>query len=222
MANRLEAEFDAVLNLQDRQIIDDDGHFVCKVDDVLLTERDDDSVHITGLLVGPAALLPRFSGRLGRRLLEQWRLLGLEQHGRTVPLFIDLEQIREVDTSVLLNVSGDGLLVPAPTGDRLHRLDQLLGMSVRHGSQSLGQVLDVRVTPRRGRLVCTHLIVGRGRPGSMLGYDRGGDRGPAPLSHLIRWLHRHTGQIAFARITDLGWDTGTIVVDQQLDTLTHS
>lgn len=220
--NRLEGEFDAVLNLQDRQVIDVDGHLVCKVDDVLLAQADDDAVQVRGILVGPAALLPRFSGRIGRRLLELWRLLGIEQHGRTTPLFLGLDRVREVDTSVLLNVSGDGLLVPAPTGDRLYRLDQLLGMTVEHGSRALGRVLDVRVTPEGDRLVCTHLIVGRGRPGSMLGYDRGGDRGPAPLSHLIRWLHRHSGQIAFARITDLDWDAGTIAVDEGLATLTHA
>src|SRR3546814_18864832 len=69
-------EFDAVLNLLDRQVIDADGYMVCKVDDLELAQDDIGSLRISGILAGPAALLPRFSGRLGGSLLEQWRRIG--------------------------------------------------------------------------------------------------------------------------------------------------
>jgi hypothetical protein len=36
------------------------------------------------------------------------------------------------------------------------------------------------------------LVVGRGRPGSYLGYDRRPDLGPRIVSKLVRRLHRHS------------------------------
>src|SRR3546814_4012788 len=72
-------------------------------------------------------------------------------------------------------------------------------MTVHRDGEELGRVLDVRVSNRGGDLECRHLIVGRARPGTMLGYDRSRHMGPAVLSHLVRWLHRHTGQVAIDR-----------------------
>ena len=71
LENRLTGAIDGVLHLLDRQLIDCDGRFLGKVDDVELTpDQTTGRLVITALLTGPAALLDRFGGRLGRVLPE--------------------------------------------------------------------------------------------------------------------------------------------------------
>src|SRR3546814_4539055 len=88
----------------------------------------------------------------------------------------------DLDYAVRLSVLRDGLL-RKPTHDEsgptYRRLDHLLGMTVHHDGEELGRVLDVRVSNRGGDLECRHLIVGRARPGTMLGYDRSRQLGRA-------------------------------------------
>ncbi|NYG57234.1 sporulation protein YlmC with PRC-barrel domain [Nocardioides daedukensis] len=218
-------EFDAVLNLLDRQVIDADGYMVCKVDDLELAQDDIGSLRVTGLLAGPAALLPRFSGRLGGSLLEQWRRLGTQQADRTTPWRIDMALVAKVDYAVRLSVLRDGLLrkpTDDETGTTYRRLDHLLGMRVHRDGEDLGRVLDVRIGNRGGDLECRHLIVGRGRPGTMLGYDRSRHMGPAVVSHLIRWMHRHTGQVAIDDVVGWDWSAGQLEVRSDLKELTHA
>ncbi|QIX27572.1 hypothetical protein ncot_13890 [Nocardioides sp. JQ2195] len=225
--NRLEGPFDAVLHLQDRQVVDVDGLLVCKVDDVELTENADHSLAVTGLLVGAPVLLPRFSGHLGRSLLRLWHRLGVEDADRDQPWRIDLRQVRELQSCVRLSVPREGLLVRAdePAEGHTRPMDRLLGMDVRRDGTSLGRVTDVRLEPRRtGRttkLACTHLVVGRGRPGTMLGYDRQPQMGPVLLGRCIRWMHRHTGQVALSAV-DIDWQGGTITCQGELESLTAS
>jgi sporulation protein YlmC with PRC-barrel domain len=57
---------DLQLHLLDRQVIDPDGGFVCKVDDVELDVDESGRPFVTAILVGPRALGPRLGGRLGR------------------------------------------------------------------------------------------------------------------------------------------------------------
>lgn len=226
--NRLESPFDAVLHLLDRQVVDVDGLLVCKVDDLELQERQDGSLAVTGLLVGAPALLPRFSGRLGQSLLEWWRRLGIVQADRLESWRIELADVSEVESCVRLSVPRDGLLTRAtdPTEGRTRPMDLLLGMDVHCEGEALGRVTDVRVERRGGgrepRFVCTHLVVGRGRPGSMLGYDRQQEMGPVLLGRVIRWMHRHTGQIAMSEVTDIDWSAGAIQCRDTLSELTKS
>ncbi|KRF11355.1 hypothetical protein ASG90_16490 [Nocardioides sp. Soil797] len=226
--NRLEGPFDAALHLQDRQVVDVDGLLVCNVDDVELNESDDGTLSVTGLLIGAPALLPRFSGLLGRTLLEQWRRLGIEKADRLEPWRIDISDVVELQSDVRLSVSREGLLVRAqnPAKGRTRPLDRLLGMNVRHGDESLGRVTDIRLEPRNSdhttEFVCTHLVVGHGRPGSMLGYDRQQDMGPAILGHAIRWLHRHTGQLPISDVTDIDWEGAMITSRAELSALAAS
>jgi sporulation protein YlmC with PRC-barrel domain len=58
-------EFDLQLHLLDRQVIDLDGNFVCKVDDLELDLDSDGLPYVTAIVVGPRALGPRIGGRLG-------------------------------------------------------------------------------------------------------------------------------------------------------------
>ena len=87
-------------------------------------------------------------------------------------------------------------------------MDDLLGMEVTREGRRHGRVLDVRVEPRRSesRLVVRSLVVGRGRPGSLLGYDRGDFNGPWLVATTVRRLHRHTGEIGMDGVTAIDWE----------------
>lgn len=206
---------DAALNLLDRQVIDADGLMVCKVDDLELEAVDTADLRVTGLLAGPAALLPRLSGWLGESLLQAWGRLAPEQHQRSTPWRIDVDLVREVDYAVHLSARREGLLAkaarPAPGG---LRFNHLLGMSVRCRGDQLGLVRDARLRPREGTepFSCVSLVVGRDRAGSFLGYDRSPRMGPVLLQHAVRWLHRHTGQVDLEDVVHLDWQRRRIEV----------
>jgi sporulation protein YlmC with PRC-barrel domain len=227
--NRLTGELDAVLHLLDRQVLDVDGRMVCKVDDVELVD-DDGALLITGLLAGAAALVPRFGGRLGDRALRHWHQLGIEQDDRTRPYRIDLNDVERLGSAVELRVAGPGVLTrqrPQAGGLTHRRLNELMWMRVYgEGGSELGNVIDVRVTPsgeaeRGAPLVVTGLVVGRGRPGSFLGYDRSPDQGPWVLNRVVRWLHRDSGLVGIEHVERIDWDTDTITLARaDLDDLT--
>ena len=83
--NRLEEDLDATLHLLDRQIVDSEGAMVGKVDDVELTEDHHGALRVTGLLTGPAALVPRLGGDHDQKTLFWWRQLNPVRAERTVP-----------------------------------------------------------------------------------------------------------------------------------------
>lgn len=57
----------AGLHLLDRQLVDRDGNFAGKVDDVELSDPDDGTApHVVAILSGPGTLGRRLGGRLGR------------------------------------------------------------------------------------------------------------------------------------------------------------
>jgi sporulation protein YlmC with PRC-barrel domain len=222
---------DAVLHLMDRQVVDRNGRMVCKVDDVELTERPDGSWEVTGLLAGPPALVPRYGGRLGGRLEEGWRRLGLQEHDRLVPWRIGLGLVAELGSGVTLIVEREGVLrrqseAPPAPGDTRRRLNDLLQLkAVTSSGENLGQVLDVRLRTVRQEpleLVAVGLMVGRGRPGGYLGYDRGDKQGPWLLNRLVRWLHRHSGYVPMSDVGRADWDEQTVEIEGELRRLEHS
>jgi sporulation protein YlmC with PRC-barrel domain len=215
--DRLAGALDAVLHLLDRQVVAADGLLVCNVDDVELTEFDDGALGITGLLSGPAALVPRYSdGALGRRLHAYWRRLAPEQGDRDDPYRIDLELVQRLGSAVELNVGRAGLLVRQ--GQRGRRLNDLLQMHVQDpAGRRLGRILDVRIERETSepseRLRVIGLVVGHGRPGSYFGYDRRPDMGPWLVNRVVRWLHRHSAYADLDDLDDLDWRAGVIRVD---------
>ncbi len=222
MDNRLQAEsFDAALHLLDRQVTDVEGLHVCKVDDLELTFRPGAAPAITRILTGPAALVPRLSSRSGHWLRARWISLGIQYADRDVPLSLPLEAIAHVGSAVELSVAREGLLdrqPPPPPGATLRRSGELIGMKVLSDHAELrGKVLDVRVDPRGEELVLTHLLVGPGRPGSLLGYDRGDFNGPWVVNLVVQWLHRHIRVVRWDAVEDIDWDRGVLTVRSDAD-----
>jgi sporulation protein YlmC with PRC-barrel domain len=209
--SRIDGPYDAVLHLLDRQIVDSEGLMVAKVDDIALTP----DLQVAGILVGTAALLPRLGGDLGPRLLAFWKRLSPQDAERGTPRFIPLHAIAEVDSAVVLDRERSRLLlIHEPPG---HRLNALLRLPVASASgRVLGHVLDVRLTSE-GEL--EGLIVGRGGPGCLLGYDRRRDQGPWLVSTLVRWLHRHAGYVARADVASIDWSTRITLDTDELDEL---
>ena len=66
------------------------------------------------------------------------------------------------------------------------------------------------------------LVIGRGRPGSYLGYDRDGKQGPWLLNRLVRWIHRHSGYVPMSDVVSVDWDGHRVVVTGPLQPLDHS
>lgn len=191
--NRLGGSIDGALNLLDRQVLDSDGKMLGKVDDVELTAHEDGLV-ITALLTGPVALLHRLGGRLGDELVTKWEQLKEAEPHRTRPWRIEIERVHHLDSAVHLSVPREGVL---RRDKEAYRLGRLTGMDVLgpHG-EHVGRVLDVRFAPAQNdRLVIRSLLVGRGRPGSLLGYDRHDKQGPWLIRAVVGRLHRHTGVV---------------------------
>lgn len=181
--------YDVGLHLLDRQIVAADDRLVGKVDDVELTVGEGGTLTPTALLTGLPALLSRFDLPV-----------------RALPRVVGLDLVAAVDSDVLLNVPAvDVIRVLDPerasAPDRL-RVSHLLGLPVRCDAlPRRSEVLDLRMlgTPvGPGEHRVTALLVGPGRPGALLGYDRRSEPGPAVVAAVVRLLHRH------ARVVDLG------------------
>jgi sporulation protein YlmC with PRC-barrel domain len=205
LENRLAGSIDGVLHLLDRQVLDCDGKFVGKVDDIELSpEETTGRLVITAVLTGPAALLDRFGGRLGRVLVARWGQMRVSEPSRTRPWRIDIDDVDRLDSAVHLRVPRDGVL----RRDReAYRFGRLTGMAVvGPDGKRVGRVLDARFEPTRtGHLALGPLIVGHGRPGSLLGYDRRSERGPWLVRTVVLWLHRHSA-IVGTEHADISWD----------------
>jgi sporulation protein YlmC with PRC-barrel domain len=201
--NRLDDRFDAVLHLMDRQLIDVDGRMAGKVDDLELTE-DDGRLVITSVLVGTTALLHRLGGRLGGQMVESHARLKPSEPHRDWPWRIPIGQVAYVDSAVHLDRRREGMLLR----DRDHRrLGTLTGMRFHDPTGKVsGRVIDARFEPVDGRLVLRSLLVGRGGPGSLLGYDRHRDQGPALLGALIRAWHSNTREVDVDDV-EIDWTT---------------
>jgi sporulation protein YlmC with PRC-barrel domain len=222
---------DAVLHLLDRQVVDRDGLMVCKVDDVELTIAAEGTWEVTGLLAGPPALVPRLGGKLGDSLQESWRRLGLQEGNRLVPWRIPLALVADLGSGVELLAAREGLLQrqsdasPGP-GEVRRRLNDLLHLTVRGpAGEPWGQVLDVRLERRRSEpleLVVQGLVVGRGRPGGFLGYDRDEKQGPWLLNRMVRRIHRHSGYLPWSDVLGIGWDDRVLSATGALRPLEHS
>lgn len=218
-----DVEYDAALHLLDRQVVDVAGRQVAKVDDLELTLDADGRLVPTGLLVGLPALLPRFGPRLGA-LLARTHAQVYDAH-RSRPDVIDLDLVQDVSSEVHLSVPrAAGLLRPREDVDPAPvrwRLGDLLGLPVaaprETGIVARSRLLDVRLRPTGDgrRHVVGALVVGPGRPGALLGYDRHDHPAPWLVAHVVRWLHRHTRLVEVGPAVDIDRDAREVRIGRE-------
>ncbi|MFN2517774.1 MAG: hypothetical protein ABR604_01850 [Jatrophihabitantaceae bacterium] len=79
-------------------MIDTDGRFVCKVDDLELDVDETGRPFITAILVGPRALGPRLGGRLGRWVSAIARRLAEGQSEQ--PPRIDFALVSDIGSAI--------------------------------------------------------------------------------------------------------------------------
>ena len=204
---RFEDEMDLALHLLDRQVEDAEGALVGKVDDVELTRSEDGSLVVTGLLLGANALLPR----LWQRGHELWVAAAPQRPGQNVPDRIDLALVERLDSGVRLRTRRAGSAPPARALDPERvRLALLLGSPLTYEGEPAGRVIDVRARPEGERgLVLRELVVGRGGPGSTLGYDRKADMGPWAVAAVVRLLHRGSWVVDIGQCS-IDWTHGSV------------
>lgn len=226
--NLLEGRLDLTLHLLDRQVVAEDGRLVCKVDDLEVVEEADGTLVVTALLTGIPALVRRLGGRWGRGLQKAWEHLYPARADRDVPYRIDLALVDHVDSAVHLTVSRDEVLVRQPSdppddGSTRHRLNDLLGAQVQSvdGTDRGQKVTDARAEPRDGRLLITQLVIGKDRPGGLLGYDRK-QQGPALIRAIVRGLHRDSGIVGLTQVRALDWEDGVVRVDGEPGSLSSA
>jgi sporulation protein YlmC with PRC-barrel domain len=216
--NLLEGRLDLVLHLMDRQVIAEDGALVCKVDDLEVTEDGEGALVVTALLAGPAALVPRLGRKAGRGLQRAWADLVIARADGNQPYRIDLSLVDRVDSAVHLTVARDQVLSrqeaqPSDEPTRRHRLNDLLGAQVMTpAGRDRGRVTDTRAERRDGQLMITELIIGRDRPGGLLGYDRK-RQGPALIRAIVRALHRDSGLVGLPRVRSVDWVKRIVQLD---------
>jgi sporulation protein YlmC with PRC-barrel domain len=94
---------DLHLHLLDRQVVDEHGHLVCKVDDLELDADDAGRPYVTAILVGPRALGPRLGGRLGHWTAAIARRLAPGQSDE--PLRIDFATVTDIGNAITVEGS---------------------------------------------------------------------------------------------------------------------
>jgi sporulation protein YlmC with PRC-barrel domain len=100
---------DLHLNLLDRQVIDQDGRFICKIDDLELQLDEIGRPYVTAILVGPRALGPRIGGRLGHWMTAIAKRLADGQHDQ--PQRIDFALVSDIASAVTVTRNHDELEV---------------------------------------------------------------------------------------------------------------
>jgi hypothetical protein len=100
------------LHVLDRQILDDRGRPVAKVDDVELQQEPSDELPtVTELLCGPAALGSRFGRGVGGFLQASRNLLRGERE--QPPIAVSINFVEEIGPAIKLNVERESLPVTA-------------------------------------------------------------------------------------------------------------
>jgi hypothetical protein len=121
--------FDLNLHLLDRQVVDREGQFVCKVDDLELERGADGAVYVSKILIGPRALGPRLGGSIG-----VW-VRSIAERLSTGPIpAVDFAVVEDIGSAVKLSASRDDLAVePLEEWVRDHIVARVPGS--RHASE---------------------------------------------------------------------------------------
>ena len=98
---------DAGLRLLDRQLIDIEGRFAGKVDDLEFTWPEEGPPYVSAILAGPGSLSRRVGGRLGAWIESTHRRL--HPHESPGPASISWGVVHDVDSAVRLTVPKSSL-----------------------------------------------------------------------------------------------------------------
>ena len=63
------------------------------------------------------------------------------------------------------------------------------------------------------------LLVGRGGPGSLLGYERGDFTGPWLVREAVIWRHRHTSKLPMDGVGRIDWEDSHLTAHGPLEPL---
>jgi sporulation protein YlmC with PRC-barrel domain len=120
---------DLDLHLLDRQVVDRDGKFVCKVDDIEFERGEGGALYVAKILVGPRARSRRVGGRIG-----VW-MRSIAERLATEPMpTIDFANVIEIGSDVKIAASRDDLDVnPLEDWVRDHIVSRVPGS--RHESK---------------------------------------------------------------------------------------
>jgi sporulation protein YlmC with PRC-barrel domain len=117
---------DLHLHLLDRQVIDTDGHLICKVDDLELEIDADGRPFVSAILVGPRALGARIGGRLGHWTVAIARRLADNKDEQ--PPRIDFAKVTDIGSAITIEDHGEDLNVtPLETWVDSHIISRLPG-----------------------------------------------------------------------------------------------
>lgn len=120
---------DVNLHLLDRQIVDRDGEFVAKVDDLEFERGADGTLYIAKIMVGSRALGPRLRGRLGVWM----RSIGERLSTDAIPT-IDFALVTDIGSEVKVSASRDDLdAAPLEEWVRDHVISRIPGS--RHAGE---------------------------------------------------------------------------------------
>jgi sporulation protein YlmC with PRC-barrel domain len=123
---------DLHLHLLDRQVIDPDGRFVGKVDDLELDFDEAGRPYARAILVGPRALGPRLGGRLGRWVSAIGQRLADGQDEQ--PQRIDFALVRDIGSAITIDRRGAELnITPLEGWVDTHIISRIPGS--RHASE---------------------------------------------------------------------------------------
>ena len=214
MTNKIgRGQIDGAFELLDRQILDPDGLMLGKVDDVELTHTDE-GLTVTAVLTGQVALLHRLGGSLGNELATKYVQLRPAETNRSRPWRIPMADVERLDSALHLRVDRDESLI---RDIETFRFGTLTGMSVLEpDGRRVGRVLDARFGPAGHHgFVLRKLVVGHGRPGSLLGYDRRPHMGPWLVGQIVGGLHRHT-RVVDIEHAQIRWNNRQIQLDSKL------
>jgi sporulation protein YlmC with PRC-barrel domain len=93
-------QYDAVLSLLDRQVVDPDGGALAKIDDIELEPGENGELWVSAILSGPAALGPRIGGVLGRVMVG----ISTRLTGGAAPLRIPFSTVTEIGATVRVGI----------------------------------------------------------------------------------------------------------------------
>lgn len=148
-----------VIRLLDHQVVDADGRFLGKVDDLALSEDGSDLV-VEALMIGPAALAPRYPGVLGRWGWAIWRRLNDPADPGVV--LVPAREVLDVGSDIRVTDGARAALLASFGLENWLRRNLIGRIPGAKGAQHPGEAVPAwavgQEAPERGREGATHRL----------------------------------------------------------------